>query len=135
MISKTISYTDYNGVDRTETFYFNLTEAELLESELSTNGSLSGTITKIVETNDVSAIVGIFKDLILKAYGEKSVDGRRFIKNDEIRQAFAQTEAYSKLFMELATNADEAVKFVNGLIPASLRDKTVSAAPANTPAK
>ena len=130
MISKTISYTDYNGVDRTETFYFNLTEAELLESELSTNGSLSGTITKIVETNDVSAIVGIFKDLILKAYGEKSVDGRRFIKNDEIRQAFAQTEAYSKLFMELATNADEAVKFVNGLIPASLRDKTASAAPA-----
>lgn len=130
MISKTISYTDYNGVDRTETFYFNLTEAELLESELSTNGSLSGTITKIVETNDVSAIVGIFKDLILKAYGEKSVDGRRFIKNDEIRQAFAQTEAYSKLFMELATNADEAVKFVNGLIPASLRDKTASAVPA-----
>ena len=130
MISKTISYTDYNGVDRTETFYFNLTEAELLESELSTNGSLSGTITKIVETNDVSAIVSIFKDLILKAYGEKSVDGRRFIKNDEIRQAFAQTEAYSKLFMELATNADEAVKFVNGLIPASLRDKTASAVPA-----
>ena len=78
----------------------------------------------------MSAIVGIFKDLILKAYGEKSVDGRRFIKNDEIRQAFAQTEAYSKLFMELATNADEAVKFVNGLIPASLRDKTASAVPA-----
>ncbi len=117
MLAKTITYKDYNGLERTETFYFNLTEAEVAEMELTTDGGLSDMITKIVEAKDIPAIIKVFKDLILKAYGEKSADGRRFIKNDEVREAFSQTEAYSKLFMELAFDADKAAAFVNGIAP------------------
>lgn len=117
MLAKTITYTDYNGLERTETFYFNLTEAEVMEMELSTAGGLSDTITKIVEAKDAPTLIKIFKDLILKAYGEKSADGRRLIKNDEVRDAFSQTEAYSQLFMELAFDADKAAEFVNGIAP------------------
>ncbi len=117
MLKKTISYTDYNGSERTEDFYFNLSTAEIMEMEMSTSGGLTELITKIVAAQDAPAIIKIFKDLILKAYGEKSPDGRRFIKSDEISIAFSQTEAYSKLFMELAANADAAAKFVNGIIP------------------
>ena len=117
MLTKTITYTDYNGLERTEKFYFNLTEAEVLEMELASAGGLSGTITKIIEAKDVPTLIKMFKDLILKAYGEKSADGRRLIKNDEVREAFSQTEAYSKLFMELAFDADKAAEFVNGITP------------------
>lgn len=117
MLTKTITYTDYNGVERTEKFYFNLTEAEVLEMELSKAGGLSDSITKVVEAKDVPTIIKIFKDLILKAYGVKSDDGRKFIKSDELRNDFAQTEAYSKLFMELAFDADKAAEFVNGITP------------------
>lgn len=120
MLKKTITYTDYNGVERTEDFYFNLTKAELMEMEMSKAGGLSEMIQKIVDTRDVPAIVSIFKDLVLKAYGEKSPDGKRFIKNDELREAFAQTEAYSELFMELATDADAASAFMNGIIPVAV---------------
>lgn len=120
MLKKTITYTDYNGVERTEDFYFNLSKAEVMEMEMSTTGGLAETIKKIVAAQDSSAIVKIFKDLILKAYGEKSPDGKRFIKSDEISAAFSQTEAYSNLFMELATNADEAARFVNGIIPTNI---------------
>lgn len=117
MIAKTITYTDYNGLERTETFYFNLTEAEALEWEMTAVGGLSEYVKKIVDANDIPSIIRIFKDVVLKAYGEKSADGRRFIKNDEVRDAFAQTEAYSKLFMELATDAEKAAEFVNGITP------------------
>lgn len=120
MLKKTITYTDYNGVSRTEDFYFNLNKAEIMEMELSTTGGLAEMIRKIVAAQDAPALVKVFKDLILKAYGEKSPDGKHFIKSEEIRTAFSQTEAYSQLFMELATNADEAAKFVNGIIPANL---------------
>ena len=117
MLKKTITYTDYNGLERTEDFYFNLTKAEIMEMELSTTGGLSETINKIVSSKDAPAIIKIFKDLVLKAYGEKSPDGKRFMKSEEIATAFAQTEAYSQLFMELATDADAAAKFVNGIVP------------------
>lgn len=124
MITKTIKYTDYNGVEREENFLFNLSKAELMEMEMGTTGGLAETIKKIIETQDAPSIIKIFKDLILKAYGEKSADGKRFIKvNDEgipLSIGFSQTEAYSQLFMELATNAEEAAKFVNGIIPADL---------------
>lgn len=123
MLKKTITYTDYNGSERTEDFYFNLTKAEVMEMEMSTSGGLAEMIKKIVAAQDAPAIIKVFKDLILKAYGEKSPDGKRFIKNDEITTAFAQTEAYSQLFMELATDADEAAKFVNGIIPAAAANK------------
>lgn len=117
MLKKTITYNDYNGVTRTEDFYFNLTKAEIMEMELTTVGGLSGMIEKIVATQDAPSIIKIFKELVLKAYGEKSPDGKRFIKSQEISTAFEQTEAYSILFMELATDSDAAAAFVNGIIP------------------
>ena len=119
MLKKTITYTDYNGVDRTEDFYFNLSKAEIMEMEMGTSGGLSEMINKIVAAQDATAIIKVFKDLILKAYGEKSPDGKRFIKSDEIATAFSQTDAYSQLFMELATDADAAAAFVNGIVPAA----------------
>jgi len=117
MLKKTITYTDYDGNARTEDFYFNLSKAEITEMELSVNGGLVKMIGKIVESQDSKRIVDIFKDLILKSYGEKSPDGREFVKNKEICNSFAQTEAYSELFMELATNAEAAAAFVNGITP------------------
>lgn len=129
MLKKTITYTDYNGVERTEDHYFNLTKAEVLEMEMGTTGGLAEWIKKVVAAQDQPAVIKLFKDLILKAYGEKSADGRRFIKSDEISTAFAQTEAYSILFMELATNADAASDFVNGIIPAGLAEQVAANAP------
>lgn len=119
MLKKTINYTDYNQAERTEDFYFNLTKAEVMEMEMSISGGLTEMIKKIVAAKDAPAIIKVFKDLILKAYGEKSPDGKRFIKSEEITTAFAQTEAYSQLFMELATDPDKAAEFVNGIIPAA----------------
>lgn len=117
MLKKTITYNDYNGSERTEDFYFNLSKAESMEMEMSTTGGLSETIRRIVAAQDTPAIIKIFKELILKAYGEKSADGKRFVKSEEISKAFSETEAYSILFMELATDANEAAKFVNGIVP------------------
>ena len=118
MLKKTITYPDYNGLDRTEDFYFNLTKAEIMEMELSTTGGLSEMISRIVAAQDAPAIIKVFKELILKAYGQKSPDGKRFIKSAALSEEFAQTEAYSILFMELATDADAAAKFVNAIVPA-----------------
>lgn len=117
MLKRTITYTDYDGLERTEDFYFNLTRAEVAEMELSVDGGLVKMLNKIVEAKDGKRIIETLKDFILKAYGEKSPDGRRFIKNDEVRNNFAQTEAYSKLFMELALDADAAAKFINAIVP------------------
>lgn len=117
MLKKTIKYTDYNGNERSEDFYFNLSQAEITEMELSENGGLTRILEKIIAEQDSRRIVEIFKDLVLKAYGEKSNDGRRFVKNQEIRDSFSQTEAYSVLFMELATDTNAATEFVNGIMP------------------
>lgn len=120
MIKKTIEYVDYNGENRKEEFYFNLSKAEVMEMEMSKNGGLSEYIQRIVKSSDNAAIIALFKEIICKAYGEKSLDGKRFIKNKELTDAFVQTEAYSELFMELATNADEAAAFINGIIPKNM---------------
>ena len=117
MLKKTITYTDYNGVERTEDFYFNLSQAELMEMEMSTSGGLAEMIQRIVAAKDMPAIIKVFKELVLKAYGEKSLDGKRMIKNEDLSTAFSQTEAYSILFMELAMDADKAAAFVNGIVP------------------
>lgn len=117
MIVKTITYTDYNGVERKEDFYFNLTQAEVMEMQLGTVGGLSAMLRKIIDTNDTPTLIKYFKDLVIKAYGVKSDDGRRFIKNDDVRDAFVETEAYSKIFMELAFDAKAASEFVNGIVP------------------
>ncbi len=123
MLKLTRTYQDYNGVSRTEDFYFNLTQAEITEMEVSVDGGLVEMINRIVAAQDGKQIIALFKDIILRAYGEKSPDGRRFIKNQEIRDAFAQTEAYSDLFMELATDSKAAANFVNGIIPAQKSEK------------
>lgn len=136
MLKKTITYTDYNGVERTEDKYFNLSKAEIMEMELSTTGGLAEMITKIVAAQDTPALIKIFKNLILKAYGEKSPDGKRFIKSEELSTEFSQTEAYSQLFMELATNADAAAEFVNGIVPGDMakqaKQSTLSVANPNS---
>lgn len=118
MLKKTITFTDYNGTSRTEDFYFNLTKAEITEMEMGTTGGMAEMIKRIVAAQDAPAIIDVFKKLILKAYGVKSPDGRRFIKSKELSEEFSQTEAYSELFMELAQDADKAAEFVNGIVPA-----------------
>ena len=129
MLKKTITYVDYNGNQRTEDFYFNLSKAEIMEMELGTTGGFVEMINRIVEAQDAPSLIKIFKDLILKAYGEKSLDGKRFVKSEEIREAFSQTEAYSNLFTELATDATAAADFVNGIIPKNLDAGNVSKLP------
>lgn len=120
MLKKTVTYTDYNGVERTEDFYFNLTKAEITEMELSTAGGFAEMLQKVVAAQDAPTIIKVFKDLVLHAYGEKTPDGKRFVKSPEISAAFSQTEAYSQIFMELATDAKAAADFVNGIIPADM---------------
>lgn len=126
MLKKTITYTDYNGFERTETYHFNLSEAEIMEMELSTAGGFAEMIQKIVDAKDTPALIKTFKELILKAYGEKSPDGKYFNKSKELSEAFSHTEAYSKLFMELATDANSAAQFVNGIVPAGMAQKAVA---------
>lgn len=122
MYIKTINYTDYNGNTRTEDHYFNLTEAEALEMEMSTNGGFSERIKRIIAAQDTATLITIFKDLIKKSYGRKSLDGRKFEKSEEIFNEFKDTEAYSILFMELATDAKAATEFVNGIAPKKKSD-------------
>lgn len=120
MLKKTITYTDYNGIEKTEDFYFNLSKAEIMEMELSTYGGLAEMIKRIIDAQDGPAIIKVFKELILKAYGVKSPDGKRFIKSEELFTEFSQTEAYSNLFMELSTDADAASEFIKGIMPVEI---------------
>lgn len=120
MLKKRVTYEDFNGQKRTEDFYFNLTKAELMEMETSVNGGLSEMMRQVISTDDKPTLVRIFKDLVLRSYGEKSLDGKRFIKNDEVRDAFAQTQAYSDIFMELASDDRAATEFIKGVVPADL---------------
>lgn len=118
MIKKTITYHDYNGVERTEDFYFNLNKAELMKMEMAIKGGMAEMIQRIVAAQDAPAIIEVFEDLIKRSYGVKTPDGRGFLKKAEDLEAFMSTEAYSILFMELATDADKAAEFVNGIVPA-----------------
>ena len=132
MIKKTITYTDYNDVERTEDFYFHLTKAEVMKMQMGTTGGLAEMIQRIVAAQDMPTIIATFEDMVLKSYGVKSPDGKQFIKNDELRTAFSQTEAYSQLFMELSMDADKAAEFVNGIMPADVqKDLAKQALPQN----
>jgi len=117
MLKKLIEYTDYNGTPRKENFYFYMSKAELMEMELGSVGGMRNLIQLIIEKQDIPKIMEAFKKIILKAYGEKSADGRRFIKSEELSEAFSQTEAYSNLYMELVTDAKAAAAFINGIVP------------------
>lgn len=126
MIKKTIKYEDYEGNERKEDFYFNLNEAELTELAMSRSGGLEQYARRIIAAQSEPELIALFKELILISYGEKSDDGKRFVKvkdGHRLSEDFSQTEAYSTLFMELATDADAAAKFFNGLIPEKLREK------------
>jgi hypothetical protein len=128
MLKRNITYTDFEGNEITETFYFNLSRTEMVEMEVSYEGGLEATIQRIIETQDSKALIMEFKRIVLLSYGIRSADGKRFIKNDEVREEFTQTAAYDALFMELAMNDDAAVKFIQGILPRDLAQ-----AAANTP--
>lgn len=127
MLKKTITYTDYDGLERTEEFRFNLTKAELVDMELTTAGTFSETMKRIIAEKDIIRIAKLFKELLLKSYGVKSDDGKRFIKSQELSDAFSQTEAYSDLYIELLSNPEEAAKFFAEVAP---KMEEVSAVPA-----
>lgn len=140
MVKKTITYIDYDGTERTEDFYFNLSEAEITEMQLSVEGGMRGYIEKIIAAKSQLELVKLFKEILLRSYGKKSLDGRLFVKNEANTAEFLANPAYSKIYMELVTDTDAATKFVNGLIPASAQNQnpamamaaTASAAPALT---
>ena len=123
MLKKTITYVDYNGTERKEDFYFNLTETEFTKITIKTPGGLGAHIDRIIKNNDGPAILDLFDSFVLGAYGEKSEDGRRFIKSKEISEAFSQTEAYNVLFEELATNEKACVDFIKALLPKKYVDQ------------
>lgn len=130
MLKKTIQYTDYNDVKREEDFYFNLTETELAEMQLEVTGGLASMLQAIVKAQDIPTIAKLFKQLILKAYGQKSPDGRRFIKSEELSREFSQTGAYNVLYMELSQDAEKASEFITGIIPAKYREAVAAEAEA-----
>lgn len=120
MLAKKIKYTDYNGVEREEKFYFNLTKAELLRMELYKKGGMQSYLKRIINEQDQVKIVEMFEEIIDMSYGKKSDDGKSFIKSPELLAEFKQSEAYSELYVELVTNADAASNFINGIIPAAI---------------
>lgn len=120
-------YTDFNGTEREEDFYFNLMKSEIMELELGEVGGLSAMLRQVIATQDVPKIMSIFKKLVLQAYGEKSADGKRFVKNPELTEAFSQTEAYSQIFMRLATDSKAATEFVNHVVPSDLAEQAKEA--------
>lgn len=127
MFKITKTYIDFNENERKEDFYFHLTEAEVMKMQLGTTGGLAETIQRLIALQDGPAILEVFEDLVMKAYGVKSADGREFIKNQALRDSFAQTQAYSDIYVELATDADKAAKFINGILPANLAKKVAEA--------
>ena len=123
MYKITETYTDYDDNQRTEDFYFNYSEAELADLQFSVSGGLAGMIDKIIKTNDMPKLVELFRELIQKAYGEKSNDGRRFMKSPELTKEFTETVAYSQIYMGLATDSKAAQEFINKVVPKSMKDK------------
>lgn len=119
MIKKTVNYINFNGEEVTEECYFNLSKAEITEMEVIVEGGYMKLLEDVVASKDNRKILEVFKDLILKAYGIKSEDGRRFMKSDKLSEEFSQTEAFSEVFMDLATNSKSATAFVEGIIPSA----------------
>lgn len=129
MYRRVIEYMDYDGNMQKGEFFFNLTKTELMEMNYSESGGMEKMLQRIVETNDVKKLIAVFKDLILRSYGEKSDDGKRFIKmrdGHRLSDDFSQTEAFSELFMDLATNEDSANEFIRGIVPKSVADEVAS---------
>lgn len=123
MIKKTIAYTDYEGNERKETFYFNLTKTELLELEVSEAGGFTKMIERIQEARDAKTVLEVLKEIVHKSYGVKSPDGKKFVKSDELSTGFEQTEAYDQLMMDMIKNPEKAAAFFNGLLPKDLEQQ------------
>lgn len=120
MLKKTIKFTDYFGEERTQDFYFNLNKSELIEMNFTTTGGMQHMLEEIQNTRDNKRIYELFKTIILKAYGEKSPDGLRFMKSQELSEGFSQTEAYNELILEMFNDANAAANFMKAIIPADL---------------
>ena len=131
MLKKTMTYTDFNGEQRTEDFYFNLTKAEIAEMELGTDGGMADMLKRIVAAKDSKQIIEKFKEILMKAYGVKSPDGKRFEKSEQLSKEFSETEAYSDLFMELASDGKAAADFINAIIPKLPQDHNQKVVPLN----
>lgn len=116
MVKESITYVDYNGIERTEDFYFHLNDMEWVRWDAEKGGSLLETFEKVGHSGDPKLIMETFEELIRRSYGEKSDDGKRFVKSDEISAAFMQTEAYNEFFLKLVTDAEAASAFVNALV-------------------
>lgn len=132
MIKKTVTYKDYNGLERTESFYFHFNQAEILDMEMSTEGGFAERIQRIIDAKDQPSLMKIIKKFVLDAYGVKSADGKRFIKNDEVKTAFVENPAYSVIFMDLVTDDKLAAEFVNGVVPEDMKDRFAEIAAKNT---
>lgn len=117
MFKRDITYEDFDGDKVTETFYFNLTRTELIQLEVHYKGGLKEALERIIKSQDNKQLIEEFQRIILLSYGVKSDDGKRFIKNDTLKDEFSQTAAYDELFMELSTNEESAANFINGIIP------------------
>ena len=128
MLKKTVTYTDYNGIERTESFYFHYSEAEILDMEMSVEGGLAERIQRIIDAKDQTSLMKEIKKFVLDAYGVKSDDGRRFMKNDEIRTSFVENPAYSEIWLELLSDEQIASEFVNQVVPENMKDKLASLA-------
>lgn len=130
MVKRTTTYVDFDENTRTEDFYFNLTTAEIQKMQLSINGGLDKFLEKIISEQDQTKIYSYMEEFVQKSYGEKSIDGKYFIKTEESLQRFMSTQAYSDLLVELTTNAKAAADFINGVIPQKHVDAMKSANPA-----
>ena len=123
MLKKSITYENYNGETITEDFYFNLTKVECIELEFDDNHStLSDSIHTLIDAKDMGTVIRVIKKIVLTAYGIKSPDGKRFVKSDELREAFEQSPAFEELYWSLVTNADDAAEFIAGIVPQIVRD-------------
>ena len=116
MYKITRKFEDFNGVEKEQDFYFNLTKADILKMELSEEGGMDKRLDRLVKTKDMKEAIKVFEGLLLMAYGVKTDDGR-FVKNDQVRAEFASSAAYSEIYFDLATNPEEAKKFVEGVVP------------------
>jgi hypothetical protein len=125
MFIKKINYTDYNDVERSEDFYFNFSKAELLDLQMKTPGGLKYQLETLVQKQDTPSMVEFWRSMILGAYGEKSPDGKRFIKSPALSEAFSQTEAFSNYYTELSVNAEAASEFINALFPDKVLNELV----------
>lgn len=133
MLKRDITYTDYNDEKVTDTFYFNITKSEVIELEVGHKGGLEEFIKKVIRTEDHQGLIAEFKRIILLAYGERSDDGKRFIKTQELKNEFAQTAAFDALFMELATSDGAAADFIKGVLPSDMKAEIEAAAPLPQP--